>query len=100
MSGDKRLVSVYRGNYLQAQIVKGHLENEGVPALLRYEGAGLVYGVTVDGLGEARVMVPEDLAAEAEAIVADQEYFAPGDASSDADDAFDDGPEEGPGQQG
>jgi hypothetical protein len=72
MSGDKRLVSVYRGNYLQAQIVKGHLESEGVPALLRYEGAGLVYGVTVDGLGEARVMVPEDLAAEAETIIADR----------------------------
>ncbi len=67
---------MYRGNYLQAQIVKGHLESEGVPALLRYEGAGLVYGVTVDGLGEACVMVPEALAAEAEAIVS--ERAAPG----------------------
>lgn len=70
MGRGPRLVAVYRGSYLQAEIVKGHLESEGVPALLRYEAAGLVYGVTVDGLGEARVMVPEELAAEAEAIVA------------------------------
>ncbi len=62
MGGKSKLVSVFSGNYLQAQIVKGRLESEGVPALLRYEGAGLIYGVTVDGLGEARVMVPEDLA--------------------------------------
>jgi hypothetical protein len=83
MGNRSKLVSVYSGNYLQAQIVKGRLESEGVPALLRYEGAGLIYGVTVDGLGEARVMVPEDLAAEAEAIVADQEYGEPEDISED-----------------
>ncbi len=65
-----KLVAVYRGNYLQAQIVKGHLDCEGIPALLQYEAAGLVYGVTVNGLGETRVMVPEGMAADAEAIIA------------------------------
>jgi hypothetical protein len=83
MGGKSKLVSVYSGNYLQAQIVKGRLESEGVPAMLRYEGAGLIYGITVDGLGEARVMVPEDLAAEAEAIVADHEYGEPDDMMED-----------------
>ena len=81
MGGKSKLVSVYRGNYLQAHIVKGRLESEGIPALLRYEGAGLIYGVTVDGLGEARVMVPEDLAEEAEAIVTDHEYGEPEDVT-------------------
>jgi tagatose-1,6-bisphosphate aldolase len=76
-------VSVFCGNYLQAQIVKGRLDSEGVPSLLQYEGAGLIYGVTVDGLGEARVMVPEELAEEAEAIVADQEYGEPDDMIED-----------------
>ena len=85
MGGKGRLVSVYCGNYLQAQIVKGRLESEGVPALLRYEGAGLVYGVTVDGLGEANVMVPEDLAQEAAAIVADHEYGEPEDMTEDGE---------------
>jgi hypothetical protein len=83
MGGKSKLVSVYSGNYLQAQIVKGRLDSEGVPSLLRYEGAGLVYGVTVDGLGEARVMVPEALAEEAKAIVADQEYGEPEDMTED-----------------
>ncbi len=78
-----KLVSVFSGNYLQAQIVKGRLETEGVPAMLRYEGAGLIYGVTVDGLGEARVMVPEDLAEQAETILADQEYEEPDDVTED-----------------
>jgi len=50
---------------------------------LRYEGAGLIYGVTVDGLGEARVMVPEDLAEEAKAIVANHEYGEPEDMTED-----------------
>lgn len=77
------LVSVYCGNYLQAQIVKGRLESEGIPSLLKYEGAGLVYGVTVDGLGEARVMVPGDLAEEARAIVADHEYGEPEDMTEE-----------------
>jgi hypothetical protein len=83
MAGKSKLVSVYSGNYLQAQIVKGRLESEGVPVLLRYEGAGLIYGITVDGLGEARVMVPEELAEEAEAIVADHEYGEPDDMTED-----------------
>ena len=83
MGGKSKLVSVFSGNYLQAQIVKGRLESEGVPSLLRYEGAGLVYGITVDGLGEARVMVPEDLAQEAQAIVADHEYGEPEDTTED-----------------
>jgi hypothetical protein len=83
MGGKSKLVSVFSGNYLQAQIVKGRLESEGVPAMLRYEGAGLLYGITVDGLGEARVMVPEDLAEQAETILADQEYEEPDDMTED-----------------
>jgi hypothetical protein len=83
MSGKSKLVSVYSGNYLQAQIVKGRLESEGVPAMLRYEGAGLIYGITVDGLGEARVMVPENLVEQAETILADQEYEEPDDMTED-----------------
>lgn len=93
MGRGPRLVAVYRGSYLQAEIVKGHLECEGVPALLRYEGAGLVYGVTVDGLGEARVMVPEEMAAEARAIVAEGE----GEVANEAPEGGPDGEEEGPG---
>jgi hypothetical protein len=54
-----------------AQIFKSKLEAAGIPVLLQYESAGLVFGITVDGLGEVRVMVPATEAAEAEALLTD-----------------------------
>ncbi len=45
-----------------AQLIKGFLESEDIPADLAYESAGLVCGLTVDGLGEVRVLVPDDYA--------------------------------------
>lgn len=45
-----------------AQVVKSRLEEEGIPVLLQYESAGPVIGLTVDGLGEVKVMVPEEYA--------------------------------------
>ena len=56
---------------LQAQVFKTKLESAGIPVLLDYESAGVVLGITVDGLGEVRVMVPEDLAEEARALLSE-----------------------------
>jgi hypothetical protein len=63
------LVTVYIATQMEAQIIKGRLESEGIPVLLNYESAGLVYGITVDGLGEVKVMVPKRLAEEAREIL-------------------------------
>jgi hypothetical protein len=54
---------------MEAQIIKGRLESEGIPVLLSYESAGLVYGLTVDGLGEVKIMVPQRLAEETKEIL-------------------------------
>ena len=54
-----------------AQIYKSNLEAHGIPVLLRYESAGLVFGITVDGLGQVRIMVPAEFAEEAEAVLED-----------------------------
>lgn len=54
-----------------AQIYKSKLEAAEIPVLLKYESAGLVYGITVDGLGQVQIMVPEPFAAEAEALLQD-----------------------------
>lgn len=56
-----------------AQIYKSKLEAAGLPVLLKYEALGLVYGITVDGLGRVRVMVPREFAGEAEALLEDVE---------------------------
>lgn len=52
-------------------MIKTKLESEGIPALLQYESLGLIYGITVNGLGEVRVMVPESMAQEARQIIAE-----------------------------
>lgn len=68
------LVTVHTAfGMLPAQVIKTKLESAGIPALLDYESAGVVLGITVDGLGEVRVMVPENLAEEAQALLAEEE---------------------------
>ena len=69
MSAREQLVTVYTARYMEAQIIKGRLESEGIPVLLSYESAGLVYGLTVDGIGEVRIMVPKRLAEQAKEIL-------------------------------
>jgi hypothetical protein len=69
MSGSEQLVTVRTANYIEAHIIKGRLESEGIPVLLSYESAGLIYGITVDGLGEVKIMVPKHLADEAREIL-------------------------------
>jgi hypothetical protein len=65
------LTTVYIANgRLEAEIVKGRLESEGIPAMLRYESAGVVYGLTIDGLGQVQVQVPSSLAQHARGILA------------------------------
>jgi len=69
MSAREQLVTVRTAKYMEAQIIKGRLESEGIPVLLSYESAGLIYGITVDGLGEVKIMVPKHLAEEAREIL-------------------------------
>ena len=71
MPEETGLTTVYIANgQPEAEIVKGRLENEGIPAVLRYESAGVVYGLTIDGLGQVEVQVPSSLAQHAREILA------------------------------
>ena len=71
MPEETGLTTVYIANgQPEAEIVKGRLENEGIPAVLRYESAGIVYGLTIDGLGQVEVQVPSSLARDAREILA------------------------------
>ncbi|GAB4521102.1 MAG: hypothetical protein Kow0047_32180 [Anaerolineae bacterium] len=59
-------VEVYRaGNELEAEVIRGRLESEGIPVFLRREAAGPVFGLTVGALAEVRVLVPAPLADKA-----------------------------------
>ena len=52
-----------------ANIIKSHLESEGIPVLLKWESVGRVYGLTVDGLGQISILVPQELAEESKRII-------------------------------
>lgn len=57
------------GGMLRAQVIKTKLEAAGIPALLDYESLGQVMGITVDGLGQVRVLVSKADAEEARALI-------------------------------
>ena len=42
----------------EANIIAGRLNSEGIGTQLRYEAAGTIYAVTIDGLGEVKILVP------------------------------------------
>jgi hypothetical protein len=70
---DLKLVTVYQSmGMLGAQVVKAKLEAAGIPTMLKYESAGLVFGLTIDGLGMVEVQVPEEYAEDAEDMVAEE----------------------------
>lgn len=63
---DSSLAEVWVADgHLQAEVIKGKLESLGIPVLLKYESLGLVMGLTVDGLGQVRVLVPAEYADDA-----------------------------------
>ena len=53
----------------KAQILKAHLESEGIPVLLKYESLGRVTPLLIDGLGEIKIKVPAEFAEEAKQIL-------------------------------
>ena len=57
---------------LLAQVMKAKLESFGIPVLLRADAASLVFGLTVDGLGEVRVLVPARFARQAEELLEEE----------------------------
>jgi len=65
------------------EIYKSKLEAAGIPAMLKYESAGRVLGITVDGLGRVEVLVPAEMAEDAAALLADIGDEAASDGESD-----------------
>lgn len=54
---------------LRAMVAKSRLEFNGIPVVLRYESAGNVFGITVDGLGKIDVLVPQAAVDDATTIL-------------------------------
>jgi hypothetical protein len=56
---------------LEAEIIKSKLESYEIPVLLHYEAAGRIFGITMDGLGKVKIMVPERFLQEAKRVLAE-----------------------------
>lgn len=68
------LTTIYTAaGMLRAHVIKSKLAEHDIPALLEYESLGPVYGITVDGLGEVRVLVPDEHVDEARQLLQLQE---------------------------
>jgi hypothetical protein len=67
------LTTVYTAaGLIKAQVIKAKLEAAGIRALLDYESVGPVIGITVDGLGEVRVLVSTEDAEEARDLIEEE----------------------------
>ena len=71
MRDDDALVVLCHSRQGAAQIIRARLEDSGIPAALSYESAGLVYGLTVNGIGDVRILVPKSFCDEAKAVLED-----------------------------
>jgi len=62
-------VVVTESEYFRAQIIKTKLESEDIPVRLQRETVGLLYGITFDGLGGVKILVPKEYQQKAEVII-------------------------------
>jgi len=54
---------------INANILVGKLETEGIQTKLQYEAVGTIYAITIDGLGEVKIMVPSEYLEKARTIL-------------------------------
>jgi hypothetical protein len=67
--------------WMEAEILKRRLESFEIPVLLQYETAGRIFGITMNGLGKVRVLVPGDRLGEARQLLErDSDVEEPGSA--------------------
>ena len=75
MKSKDSYTDVYRASgEMAALVIKGLLESHGIPCVLSSHAAPSVHALTVDGLGEVRVIVPDTLAEAANKLIIRNEH--------------------------
>ncbi|NOQ43397.1 MAG: hypothetical protein GQ560_02930 [Dehalococcoidia bacterium] len=66
----EKLVDVFSASgEMEAHVIKGLLESNGIPCILKSDAATSVHAFTVDGMGEVKVAVLESMVEEAKRII-------------------------------
>lgn len=55
---------------MEAEIIKTKLESQNIPCYIKFESVGRLFGITMNGLGQVKVMVPESVYEEAKKLIA------------------------------
>ncbi len=84
LPGEVELIRAPGG--INAESIVAALHGNGIPARTCGEAVGAIYGLTLDGLGEVSIFVPEDYVEQARTILAAGEH---GDLLLGDDDAID-----------
>ena len=54
---------------MEAEIIKSKLESADIPCILKYEAISKLYGLTGGGLGEVRILVPQEFVESAKKLL-------------------------------
>ena len=74
MSKDTKLVEVYKSSSeMEAQVIKSLLESYGIPCLLQSHAAPSVHVFAVDGMGEVKVLVWEEMEKKARELIKEKD---------------------------
>ncbi len=69
------MIEVYRAaGEAEAQIIRGLLESNGIPCILKSNAAPSVHVFAVDGMGEVKVMVWESAVEKAERLIGGERH--------------------------
>ncbi len=71
-SSDVKLVRVPGG--ITAESIVAALRGSGIPSRTQGEAVGAIYGLTLDGLGEVSIYVPEEFLEEARSVLSAGEH--------------------------
>jgi hypothetical protein len=75
LSKSRELVEVYKAaGELEALVIKGLLESNGISCFLKSHAAPSVHVLTIDGLGEVKVMVCGSMAEIAKRLIEGEKH--------------------------
>ena len=57
---------------MEAEIIKSKLVSFGIPCMLKFESSGRLFGITLNGLGQVKVMVPPEFFDRAKEIISSE----------------------------
>jgi hypothetical protein len=70
LQSNEKMVQVYDApNAMEAQVIKSLLESFNIPCFLKSNAAPSVHVLTMDGMGEVKVMVLKSLAKKARELI-------------------------------